>query len=353
MGSLVTMVSFGKNFRAGCLSLCFFAGLSCTFLDGESEDLIPEDGEESEFAVKSAEERSGAFWKECYINGAVAVVNDRAITAGELRQELTPLLPQIEVESTSQEDFNGKMRVVAREVLDRMVERALIVQEFEKDGNRVPEMQKNFQLDEFIRIHFQGDRLRFIEKLHGSGKSLQQFKKEMEEGFIVDWMLGRIRRSRTEISPLQVREYYESHKKTFYLKAAVKMRQIFFHANFPEKDIGEVMERLRIGEDFAVLLDEVSPHTKRHESTWIPTEDMGEDFAVAVSATAVGDYVGPLRTKDGSVIVLILEKREGRQLPIAEVQDDIEGHLLHGRLREAQEYWLSELRRKAHIKIYL
>jgi hypothetical protein len=56
---------------------------------------------------------------------------------------------------------------------------------------------------------------------------------------------------------------------------------------------------------------------------------------------------------DAVAVFSLLGRRGERQMAIEEVQDEIEGRLLLGRTREAQERWLEELRRGAYVKIYL
>jgi parvulin-like peptidyl-prolyl isomerase len=67
----------------------------------------------------------------------------------------------------------------------------------------------------------------------------------------------------------------------------------------------------------------------------------------------VGDYAGPVEWDGGAAVVTVFERREGRQMAIEEVQDEIEGKLLLRRTQEAQERWLCELRAAAYVKIYL
>ncbi|MDR2576597.1 MAG: peptidyl-prolyl cis-trans isomerase [Puniceicoccales bacterium] len=296
---------------------------------------------------------AGAFWQEFYVNGVVAEVNGRVITAGELRQELQPLLAKMEATCSTQEEFDGRMREMTRRVLNEMIDRVLIVQAFEKDGNRVPEMHKNFQLDEFIRTRFGGDRALFVEKLRECGKSLQQFKREMEEAFIVDWMTERIRQSRAEISPTQARSYYEQNKSAFCRQPTVRLRQIRVPADTDGTCVAEILRNLRAGEDSAKLRDKYSAHTRKNENTWLSDKEMEESLALAIAEADVGEFVGPVHLSDCIAIVEVLDRREGFQLSFEEVQDEVEGRLLRDSMREAREDWLRELRQCAHIKIYL
>jgi peptidyl-prolyl cis-trans isomerase SurA len=334
----------------------FFLILSLLFLDSQ-----PCRGEENESDSSSVAVggRMAPFWQVNYVNGVVAVVNDRVITAGELRQELMPLMPRIEGAALDQADFDRRVEEAARQVLDEMIDRALVVQDFEKSGNRIPEMQKNFQLDEFIRNRFGGDRMRFMDKLHDYGKSLQRFKREMEEGFIVDWMLGRIRQSRTEISPSQVRDYYDEHPEEFLRGPAVRTAQLQFRGEdhggviLARERAEKVLERMRNGEELAALREEFGGEAGPRDGEWIPLSALRRELADEAKAASVGAGIGPIADGENFIVVAVLEKREEYLASLEEVQDEIEGRLLFQRVREAQERWLEELRRAAYVKIYL
>ncbi|MDR2667768.1 MAG: peptidyl-prolyl cis-trans isomerase [Puniceicoccales bacterium] len=292
----------------------------------------------------------GNFWKEDYVNGIVAVANGKPITAGELRQELLPLIGRIEMEAASQEDFDARVHAVAGEILRHMIDRALIVQEFEKNGMQIPDQQKNFYLDEFIRNRFDGDRTAFIGKLREYGKTLGQFKKEIEESFIVDAMEGRIRSSRSEISPSQLKAYYEEHREEFTVPAAIRIGQIFLGDG--GEDPNAVVEQLAAGEEFITLRDRLSPETASMDGDWVQLGDMRPEFA-ALEELPVGAHSEPIAVSRGILIAAVLERRESSVRPLEEVQDEIESRLIRRRVGGERERWLAGLRQNSYVKTYL
>ncbi|MDR0340583.1 MAG: SurA N-terminal domain-containing protein [Puniceicoccales bacterium] len=331
------------------------------FAEASAADHLPiETGlevEEIEEKLDLSQPENGLFRPCCfgdrrYVNGVVATANGRLITAGELRQELLPAMAQIERQATSQMDFDRQVQEAAQQIVERLVDRALVVQEFERTGMKIPEAQKNFQLDEFIRNNFDGDRVKFVEKLRERGKTLGQFKKEMEEGFIVDLMRNRIRRSRSEISPLQLSEYYWNHLEEFYMPSAVRMGQIFLPEGKNE-EAQDVLEQLEGGEDFATVRDRFYPNGARMEEEWLLLEDLLPELSAQLKDLPIGAFAGPIPVPGGSLVVAPLERRGGSYQSLEEVQDQIEGQLYVVRISEAYERWLAKLRRQAHIQTYL
>jgi peptidyl-prolyl cis-trans isomerase SurA len=288
----------------------------------------------------------GHFWDPAYVNGVVAVVNGRIITAGELRQELAPFLARIEGECRTAEEFREKLRRLAREILEKLVDNVLIVEDFERSGRQLSAMQKDFQLDEFIRSRFGGDRLQFLDQLHGHGKSLQQFRREMEEGLIVAWMSSRVQQSRAEISPRQIQNYYDGHRDQFFQPPSVRLGQILLPTAGEGEDSAALFAKLAAGEDFEAL-------EKNGGGSWLAMTDLLSELVPLVEAMAVGETVGPVPLGDLLVLLHLYERREGRQASLEEVQEEIEKLLLRDRLEEAQRRWLAGLREKAHVQIYL
>lgn len=291
---------------------------------------------------------AGRFWDADYVNGVVATVNDRVITAGELRQELMPLLPGIEAKCRTEEEFRGQVHLLARQILEKMVDSALIVEEFKKSGRCLTDMQKDFQLDEFIRTRFGGDRLQFLAALHGYGKSLQQFRREMEEELIVSWMLSRMQRSLAEISPRQVVDYYEAHGDQFFRPSAVRLGQICFGGKDGEIAAEKMLASLASGADFTTMQRE-----NGGGDGWIAMDDLQPDLVPLVGKTAEGETTGPVQLGDQIALLHVYDRRAAHRATLDEVREEIEQLLLRERLQESRQRWLTGLRQKAHIQILL
>jgi peptidyl-prolyl cis-trans isomerase SurA len=322
------------------------------------------------------------FWDEHYLNGIVAVVDDRVVTAGELRQEVIPLIARIEADSKSEEECNNRIRQAIYDILDDIIARILIIQDFQKSGMRLPKAQKEFQLDEFIRTRFGGDRLLFLQQLRTHGKSLQQFKREMEESLIVGWTLHRFQRSQSYISPRQIREYYESHRTDFTIPSAVRMGQLYLPAKIkvekrilgdadasnPEEprqeivtdewvenpEIQEVALRLQNGEPFEVVAQDFDSAIIPGEDGWVAVSDLIEELQPFVEQLDAGEYTNPVTLNDGTVAFLFLyARREEAMQRINQVQITIENILLQERMEIEQRRWINALRAKAYVRIYL
>jgi peptidyl-prolyl cis-trans isomerase SurA len=322
--------------------------------------------------IAAANEGADKFLDEHHLNGVAAVVNERVITVGELRQEIVPILAKIESESPAGRECSARAAEAFRDLRDDNIARALIIQDFENSGMKVPSVHKEFQIDEFIRNRFGGDRVLFIQQLRAYGKSLQQFKREMEEALIVGWSLNRFHHSRAYVSPRQIREYYDDHRDDFIIPSAVRVGLIYL----PEKvtvipdpeandtgiegenlvenpEISQITARLNAGESFAALAEGVSKTAVPFADEWLSLGDLRTELRVVAERMRVGSCSGKIRLPDGNVAFLYLYERRAEVLqPIEQVQSSIENAVMQLRRDADRSRWINDLRAKAYVGIY-
>jgi peptidyl-prolyl cis-trans isomerase SurA len=314
-------------------------------------------------------EGGSKFLDEHHLNGIAAVVNERVITVGEVRQEIIPILTKIESESLTERECSELAAAAFQNLLDDNIARALIIQNFENSGMKVPSAQKEFQIDEFIRNRFGGDRVLFTQQLRAYGKSLQQFKREMEEALIVGWALNRFHHSRASISPQQIHAYYDSHRNDFTIPSAVRVGLICL----PEKvaatsssesdaagaepedlvensEILQVAARVKAGEPFTALAESLGRAAVPLSDEWLSLGDLRDELRAAVERMQVESYSEKIRLSDGNVAFLYLYERRAEMLqPVEQVQNSIENIIVQ-RLREAdQTRWINGLRAQAYV----
>ena len=295
-------------------------------------------------------------------NGIIAVVENRIITLYELREEVALLLPQIQRDTRNQNEFEAKVEQVGKEMLQNLIDRALTINEFNKEGMQVPPSYIENELDDFIITNFDNDRAKFIEMLRDRGQSMREFRRELEEQLIVRFMRSRFRNSIGEVSPEKIELFYEENKDAFFQEESLLLKQITL-APKEGQDLAsleakaqEIIQKLDQGEDFSELALEYSQDEKAREGGewgWIDRSDIRKELSDIAFELPKGAYSEPI-TLDGYIFILASEdKREAGTKSLAEVRKIIENQILDDLTRQAQKRWLSRLRDKAYIKIYL
>ncbi len=295
-------------------------------------------------------------------NGIAAVVEDRVITVDEVRREIALLIPQLQRDSANEAEFQQKLRALQDEVVQSLVDRVLVVKHFQKDGFQVPRSYVDSELEKLIRQDFGGDRNRFLQFLQTQGQSVRDFRRDLEERIIVQYMRGQMRKSESIVSPQKMEEFYEEKKHTFYQDEAVHLRiiQLASLTNESEDVLLQTAEKiaseLKAGETFADLASKYSQDRRRRDGGswgWVKVTELREDWREVIASLEKGQMSEPIRTADGIFLLYVEEKREAGIQPIQEVRDQIEEILISQMARESQERWLERLRRNAYVRYYL
>lgn len=296
-----------------------------------------------------------------FANGIAAIAEEKVITVDDLRREIMPLVPQIQSSSRSEEEFNHKLQELQEDVLQELIDRVLIVKEFYKDEKRrVPASVIDNQIAEQIITDFEGDRSKFLAFLRSRGMSQKEYRREVEERTIYDYMRGQQRKSATTVSPAQIETFYTENKDRFYQEDAAHLRLIQIARNPDDTDeslkarAGDVMKQLAAGASFADiarLYSNDSRRTKGGDWGWQRRSDLRKEFSDVLFTLEKGTYnTEPIVVPEGAFILYVEDRKTAGVLPIDEVRDQIERMLIQRNATQAQERWLERLRRNGYVK---
>ncbi len=297
-----------------------------------------------------------------YANGIAAVVNERIITVEELRRELVPLLEQLSRSATSPEDMEKRLAEMRADVLRNMIDRILIIKDFTDRGAMVPKMVIEAELENIITTQFQGDRQQFLDYLKAEGKTIRDFRKEIEENQILQYMRGQQRRTLAEISPERIQQFYEQHKQEFFQKEAVHLRQITIQP-LPGEALEQTRKRgaqayaeLQKGKPFEQVAAEFSQDAKAKDGGdwgWVTRENIRKELSDSAFELKPGGYTQPIDISNYTFILYVQDYRPEGVQPLDEVRDRVELAINAENARKAQQKWMERLRRDAYIKTYL
>ena len=63
---------------------------------------------------------------------------------------------------------------------------------------------------------FEGDRSKFLAYLRSQGKTLRDYRRDIEENIIYQYMQGQQRKSQSVVSPVRIETFYNENKDRFY-----------------------------------------------------------------------------------------------------------------------------------------
>jgi peptidyl-prolyl cis-trans isomerase SurA len=300
------------------------------------------------------------------VDGISAIVNQDVITISQLR-ELIGARERALREVFRGEELTEKLNQLRLSALKDLIDRQLILQEFEKmkeQGAQIPEYVVDDRVQTIIREEFGGDRAAFVRTLQAQGYTLTRFKEIEREKIIVQAMRQSKMSDNFVISPAQIQRYYNENKTNFTTPEQVKLRMIVIR----EGEVGDILtgankrqvaeeirQKLLEGADFDRMAQMYSEDPSTQEVGgdwgWIERNTLTDNLSRVAFSLKPGE-VSPVVPLDGAYYILMVEARKNAQVkPVADVRDEIERNLIQQERRKAQELWLDTLRQKAYIKI--
>jgi peptidyl-prolyl cis-trans isomerase SurA len=324
-----------------------------------ASDSSPNNGTSHQRGAARAASRAASANGEppVYHNNIAAIVNNEIITMGQLMREVAFFIPRIRENSKSQVNFMNQVEECSKFVLNSLIERILIVDDFKSRGGKIPDNYERKEYEAFIRSRFDGDRVTFAKYLRESGQSVREFKKNIREQAIVGFSLHSLQDSKPEISAAKIKEYYDGH-----IGEYSKDRTIFLHeiALLNSKHSGAQMQKkldeLKIaisnGEDIQSLVKKFSDAPRSATVGWVCVDDLIPEFANVIRLMGSGEFSEPVALSDRICVLLISGERPAKRFAIEEVSGEIERKLTAKYQTELKDNYIKKLRDKAYIKIF-
>lgn len=295
-----------------------------------------------------------------FANGVAAIVEDKVITVDDVRHAIQPLIPEIQKSSRNEKEFNERLEALQDDVIQNLIDKVLIVKEFKKDDKKhIPESFIDNQIASTLAEQFEGDRSKFLAYLRSRGLTLRDYRKEVEDDIIENYMRHQQRKSQSLISPVRIETFYKENKERFYREDSVHLRLIQFTRANGETDAQlltkaeEVTGRFKRGEKFADLAKEYSQDSRRAKGgDWgnMKRSDLKPEFSDPLFNLKAGEISEPIVLPEGCFLLFVEDRKYAGIQPLSEVRDDIE-HILVGQMaRVSEERWLERLRRNGYIK---
>jgi peptidyl-prolyl cis-trans isomerase SurA len=295
-----------------------------------------------------------------FANGIVAVAEDKIITVDDVRREVTPLIPQVRREARNEQDFNQKLEAIQDDAIQNLIDRVLIIKDFEKDDKKhVPTNFVDNQIADQLTDEFDNDRSKFLAYLRARGTTMRDYRKEVEEDIIYNYMMHQQHKSQSIVSPVRIEQYYKENKDRFYQDDSVHLRLIQLARGSGETDGGlrgkadAILLRLRSGEKFEDLAKEYSADSRRAKGGdwgWQKRSDLKPEFSEPLFTVKKGECSEPVMTPEGCFLLYADDRKYAGIQPLDEVRDQIERILVQQMGRQSSDRWLERLRRNGYVK---
>ncbi len=297
------------------------------------------------------------------VDGVAAVVNDDIITftdvknvVGQTEDSLRKTYPPGDPE------LANKLREARKAALDQLIERRLIIQQFNTRGGKVPDNVVEEDIQNIIDEQYGRDRSVFIKTIEALGMNLETFKERVREKIIVRYMQQHEVSNEILISPYKIEKYYREHPEEFHEGEKVSLRMLYIKKGHEADDVEgarslaqEILVKLSTGSDFADMAAVYSEGGEKKQGGdlgFIGRDALREELRDVAFSLNSGQISKVIATKDGFYILKVGEKKPDKVTTIEEARDLIERLLIQQERERLQKRWLQSLKRKAYIRMY-
>jgi peptidyl-prolyl cis-trans isomerase SurA len=291
----------------------------------------------------------------------IARVNDGIITRSDLQRSRDQLQQDMKQQQNPTEDFPTKEKNLLRDLIDQK----LLVQQAKEEGISVDnELIK--RLDD-IRKQNHLESMDDLEKAaKDQGVSFEDFKENMRNTMLTQKVIGQDVGRRIQITPTEVTKYYEAHKAEFKAPESVRLAEILVSTeakpNAPAPDAAAaeakakgLLEQLKGGASFEELAkkssDDPNSAPQGGDLGVFHKGDLAPELESVVYALQPGQMTDVLRTKQGFIILKVLEHKPEGVLSEKEAENEIQERLYYDKLQPAVREYLTQLREQAYIDI--
>lgn len=231
--------------------------------------------------------------------------------------------------------------------LNQMIEEKLILNEAARRGVSLSAEEVNAAIAEIKKDY--ADEKSFEKMLVNEYINIDRWKEKIKEKLLIDKIISQLVLSKISVSDGEVEQFYNDNIDEYKREEEVKARQILLAT---EEDAEKARERIRSGEDFADVAEEISlsPDSKEGgDLGYFSRGIMPPEFDDVVFTIEKGMISEVVRSPYGYHVFLVEDKREARDLGIDEVKGKIVEILKREKMEEAYLNWMEKL--KSGVKI--
>jgi parvulin-like peptidyl-prolyl isomerase len=298
-------------------------------------------------------------------DGILAVVNDTIITRYQVWDYTMPARDTLQKESASQPEavLQQKLNGVISDGLEQLVERQLILHDFDTEGYRMPDSYLDELVHDRIRDQFYGDRVTLMKTLQAEGVTLEQYREKVRDQAVETFMRSKNVAQEIVVSPYKIENYFNAHQDDFKVADEVKLRMIILNKTSADDTntvnlAREIRAKILAGASFAEMAGIYSQGSQQKQGgDWGWTERYNSDGtpkllkeldAVAFTLPP-GQVSDAIDSSNAVFLVLVEDKHAAHVKPLNEVRDEIERSLRAQEQARLEKQWIAKLKAKTFI----
>jgi peptidyl-prolyl cis-trans isomerase SurA len=311
------------------------------------------------FALGQASEPESPYGGSV-VEDIIARVNDQIITKSDYDRAETELDQEGHQHGLSMQEMAAERKDLLRNLIDQQL---WLSKAKELDITGETELVK--KLDE-IRKQYNLDTIEDLEKAaKEQGVSFEDFKANIRNRIVTQEVMRQEVGEHIQITPGEVERYYEQHKQDYAQPESERLSEILISTGADGSDdpakaaaakakADDLEARLHAGGDFAQLARSFSDGSTAASGGDLGQYKRGQLSKVLEEKTfnlASGQYTDPILTRQGYIILKVVQHTPGGPRPYKDAQEDVEQAYYMSLMDPAIRDYLSQMRDQAFIQI--
>lgn len=310
--------------------------------------------------------QSSASRRNAFADGMAATVNGKVVTRSEVRGAVAQEAFLLQRQGMTPQEAKKRLATLEKEGLSALIDRKLILAEYNKRGFPVKDQHVDSQINFRIRKQFGGDRKAFVEALRKAGITMRKFRSDQEDTIKILRMKEAVARDKTRTPSGQaIQSYYNKNINRYRDEGTVSVRTI----TIPKMDrrdpmaspksqkllAQDVHSRLKRGGNFAEQAKKYSRDSVARNGGnrgIIGKQDLQPLLTINAYALEAGQISDVIEDQRNYYILKVDSRQYGKAEPLSEVREGIEKTLIAEQKEKVVEKWVKGLRSRALIKTY-
>ncbi len=294
----------------------------------------------------------------------IARVNNEVITRSDLDKARTTAEEEANQDCQSHctpDQLKADIEDRRKNALRDLIDQSLLAQRGKDMGLSVePEVIKRLDT---IRISNKLGSMEDLEKAVSSqGLNWEDFKDNIRKSILTQRVISQEVGSHINVGHDEIEKYYNEHKKEYIRPEQVALREIVVStegkkdAELPDlkKKAETALKRVQDGEDFGEIAKRLSDGSTAKQGGFLGVYKRGElakELEDKVFAMKKNDLTDVMDTKQGYLVLQVLEHYDEGEQPLSKVENEITEHIYNQRMEPKLREYLKTLREQSYVVI--
>ncbi|HIG31470.1 MAG TPA: peptidyl-prolyl cis-trans isomerase [Verrucomicrobiales bacterium] len=305
---------------------------------------------------------TGSFNQAQDRNGVVVLVNDSVITNAKVQTRMIEdRLALAQLYANQPSVLSEKLSELRKDVVQQMVERELILNEFKTGPYQFPESYIERRIQEDIDNNYE-DRLTLIKSLQKSGSTFESYKKSQKENIIISAMTFKNVPPKSEIliSPYKIEQFYKNNIETFKKEDQVDLSEIVLPFTAESKEVTlkigkEVIKKVSFEVPFGEMASVYSSGVHQHDfgkRGWTDKRQLHEKLAATAFDLKSKETSDLIEIGTNFFILHANDVKKAHYQPLSEIRNQIEETLKDLEIKRLRNRWIQRLENKSFVRYF-